>query len=138
MIKKSITSILILLFGAATLFAGEVNMKPGQWEISTKMEMAGMPMQMPAVTHTQCITEEDLVPLTAQYQNDDCKIKNKKISGDTLSWEMECDAEDGKITGTGEVTYSGTSFNGKMIIKTPGDMTMKNTITGKRIGNCTK
>ncbi len=137
MIKKATILLIVITFSTTFSFAADVNMKPGKWEISTKVEMTGMAMEMPPMTHTQCITKEDLVPQNKDYKGDDqCKVKSTKIKGNTVSWEIECTGEQGKTTGNGEITYSGTTFKGETLLKMPQNMTMKSIMTGKRVGEC--
>jgi hypothetical protein len=40
--------------------AAQHPMRPGRWEITMQMAMPNMPMQMPAVKSTQCITQAQL------------------------------------------------------------------------------
>ncbi|MDX9709788.1 MAG: hypothetical protein RBT64_09555 [Trichloromonas sp.] len=42
--------------------AGQVDMQDGQWEITTRVEMPGIPVQIPPMTVSQCITQKDLIP----------------------------------------------------------------------------
>jgi Protein of unknown function (DUF3617) len=49
---------------------GGVDMQDGLWEITTTTEMAGMPFQIPPMTITQCITQQDLVPQDEQPGNE--------------------------------------------------------------------
>ena len=39
-----------------------LDMIAGMWEITTKWDMPGMPMEMPSVTFTQCLSRENTVP----------------------------------------------------------------------------
>ncbi|RPJ77906.1 MAG: DUF3617 family protein, partial [Deltaproteobacteria bacterium] len=67
MIKKAAILIFIVFAMVSTSFA-EPNLKEGKWEVTTTMEMPGMPMQLPPFTYTQCITKSDLVPENTQQQ----------------------------------------------------------------------
>jgi hypothetical protein len=53
--------ITLLVCTAFTVW-GDTDINPGKWEITTETQMAGMPSQ--SMTHTQCITAQDLVPAT--------------------------------------------------------------------------
>ena len=129
-----------LLWGVCA-FAG-VNMHEGLWEFTTKMEMPGMPMQMPARKHTQCLTKKNMLKTMVpkeQDQGEECKITDQKISGNTVTWTMKCKGEDAMEV-TGKTTYHGDTFEGTitMIPNNPeeGKMKMINHISGRRIGEC--
>jgi hypothetical protein len=110
------------------------NMQEGLWEITIKMEMPGMPASMPQMTHTQCITNENIVPRSSQ-QAEECKITETKVDGDTVTWTMECDSPEGKARATGKITYSGDTFKGTIKMTMQGMETIQH-LSGQRIGNC--
>jgi hypothetical protein len=135
----------VLAVTAAVAIAGTVDMKPGEWSITSKTKIEGMPMSPPPVTVKQCLTEEDLVPQSSggqQGQSPDCEIKDQKISGNTVSWSIVCnDPQAGKMTGTGSVTYAGTTFSGKstMTMSMAGQtMKVHTDLSGKWLGACKK
>lgn len=118
------------------------NMQPGMWEITTKMEMAGMEGMpaMPPQTIRQCIKRADVQNGTATVPKGDpkCEMKNYKVQGNTATWQVECKGEN-PMSGTGTVTYSGNSYSGKtqFSMKEEGQtMTMSHAFNGKRIGDC--
>ncbi len=61
MIKKLFAASIILI-AAISISCGDSspNINEGLWEITTKMNMQGM--DMPTVTHTQCITKKPRSP----------------------------------------------------------------------------
>ena len=125
----------VILSAVSISFAGSrPNMQEGLWEITIKMEMPGMPVSMPPMTHTQCITNEDMVPRGSQ-QSEECKITKTKVDGDTVTWTMECDSPEGKARTTGKITYSGDTFKGTIKMTTQGMKTIQH-LSGRRIGNC--
>jgi hypothetical protein len=143
MVKRMVLAVATVGFflWSPCAFAG-VNMHDGMWEISTRMEMPGMPMQMPERTHTQCLTEENMLKTMApkeQDQNENCKVTDKKVTGDTLTWTLECKGEDAMKV-TGKTTYHGDSFEGTMTMTSSdpeeGEMKIINHIRGRRIGDC--
>jgi len=116
-------------------FAGSaLNLQDGLWEITSKMEMPGMPMNMPPSTHTQCITTENLVPRGSQ-EGEECKIVETKVKGDTVTWTMECDTPEGKARATGKITYKGDTFKGTIEMNMQG-MAMTQHLSGRRTGDC--
>ena len=139
--KKTILSFLgmgcVMFLFSATAFGLDLN--PGKYEITSKVEMPGMPVSVPPTTITQCITKEDPVP--KQDESSNCKIKNMKQTGNSVSWDMECDQQGQKMTSSGEMSYSGDTFKGTVTAKMgaqAGNMTMTMKMTGKRIGGCDK
>jgi hypothetical protein len=111
-------------------------MREGKWEITTKIEIPGMPTNMPPMKNTQCLTKKDFVPENSQ-PGQECKFSETKVSGNTVTWKMECNGKGGEMKGTGEITYSGDSFKGTMKMKMPQqDMEMTSHMEGRRIGDC--
>ena len=112
--------------------------KDDMWEITTKMEMPGMPMAMPAQTQRQCVAknakDDDYIP-----RRDNCKVTDSKKAGNKLTYQMVCTGRDA-MNVTGEVTYGSGSYDGRMQMsgKMEGqDMQMTQTFSGKRVGDCT-
>ena len=135
--KKLFTVLILTALIAAGTALASINFNPGQWEFTTKTEIKGVPgMNVPANTHVQCITQEDLVPMT-ETTSHDCRITDVSVKGDTVSWKIICDGRSGAMEGTGKVTYHGDSMEGTMeMIMKDTDMKIINRITGKRIGEC--
>jgi hypothetical protein len=122
-------------------FAAEPNLKDGMWEITTNMEMPGIPAgSMPAQKINQCITKKDSVPQKPEKESE-CKMISTKVVGDTVFWNMQCRMKDGsKIDSEGTATYKGDKFDGvtNMTMSQPGEKAMKMTqrMSGRRIGEC--
>ncbi len=134
MFMMAVVFLVTLCLGTA--FAAGPNMNPGKWEITTQTEMEGMPMSMPAVTHTQCIKGDELVPQSREA-NKECVVSDMEINGDTVSWKIVCSGANGGMEGTGKVTYSGDTMEGTMdMVIQGGGMHVINKISGKRIGDC--
>ena len=141
--KRSMTVVLVLLGSFACATMALAQMKEGLWEIKTTMEMPGMPAKIPATTTQTCISKNDLVPKPSAQrgQAQECKVKEQKITGDTITYAMECTGRGGMSTEiAGEVTYKGDTMEGssKMKVKGPTPMEMSTKVSGKYIGPCTK
>ena len=115
--------------------------RDGRWEVITEMEMPGMPMKMPPMTTTQCITKEQVedpqrsVPQGRGAPNN-CKVSDYKVAGNKVTWSMKCEGPEA-MSGTGEITYGENTYDGVMKMERQGQtMTMK--YTGKRLGDCLK
>ncbi len=117
--------------------SAELNMNDGRWEITAQMEMPDIPFPMPPMTYTVCLTQDDMIPAQdTETEDNDCKIVSQKIHGNTVEWTVLCNSEQGKSTNSGTITYHGDSFEGSMLLNTPGMGIVKQKMTGKRIGRC--
>jgi hypothetical protein len=112
---------------------------PGEWwEISTKMEMEGMPFAMPAQTSKVCMPkggESD--PSYTQGKDSNCKMTDVKHSGKTVKYKGTCVNQGETMNMVGETTHDGKSFksNMKMSGKSGGEnINMAMVSSGKRIG----
>jgi len=127
--------IAVVMLFAAPAGAGP-DVQEGMWEITTVTTMSGMAIQMPPQKHTQCFTNDDMVPIDPKAPQS-CVIKEKRYEGNTLNWTMECNSEDVKTVSTGSITYDRDSFSGGMEIAIGGsDMKLVNTMSGRRLGPC--
>ncbi len=126
---------IVLAAGLAASLPASAQGKDDLWEVSTKMEMPGMPMAMPAQTNRVCVgknrKDEELVP-----KQGDCRIVESKRVGDKFIYKMDC-AGNNPSTVEGAITFGNNAYDGKM------HMTMKQTrdamdmtFAGKRVGDC--
>ena len=139
MIKRSLfVSLVLSIVFAAAAFAAP-NYQEGLWEMTTTVNMQGMPKEMMRpMKNTVCMTKENAVPQPQQKGKQQCKMTDQKTVGDKVSWTMTC--KNGTVS-KGDITYSKTSFSGTQTTTTSQGgkpMTMKSTMSGKYIGPCTK
>ena len=137
MCKNLFISLIIVVNAAAVSLAGsELNMQEGKWEITTKVDMPGMPVNMPPNKNIQCLTKEDIVPKSSQ-PGQECSITQTKVVGNTVSWTMQCKSQGEEMKGNGKITYSGSSLEGTIkMIMSQANMEMISHISGNRIGDC--
>lgn len=134
-LKHNISSaILLACLISIPAQAAEVDIKPGMWRWTMTMEMKGMPFTLPPTTYSSCITKEDLVPEQSK-QLKDCKILENKITGNSVSWKMECHTEGERVLSEGKMSYRDTTAKGKVQVTTHG-IAMTSKISGQRTGNC--
>ena len=106
------------------------------WEVTSQMEMEGMPAGMAGMgkrTSTFCRGEDPKEAITKDKGMKDCEIKDFKQSGTTVTMTAKCKEGTAKM----EVVYNAdrTSYKGTMLMKHDGDdMTMR--MSGKRLGPC--
>lgn len=121
------------------VLAADIYAAPGEyWEITSKMDMPGMPFAMPATTVKVCIPpggEKD--PRRTQDKKSNCEMTDVKTSGNKVSYKGKCVEKDGTMNMEGENTYEHDSYHGIMHMtgKSHGhDMDMKTSYSGKRLG----
>jgi hypothetical protein len=107
-----------------------------QWEISSKMEMPGMPMSMPAQVMRVCVAknakDDEYIP-----KQGDCKVVDSKRTGNKLSYRMTCTTPE-PSTVEGETQFGSGAYDGKMrMMMTSSKQSMQMTYSGKRVGACT-
>ena len=129
-----LTAYLAVLYCTSTIALAE---GPDElWEVTMKMEMAGMPA-MPAQTSQVCKKkgDRDVSKMGAKEKDSDCKVVDSKQSGNKSTWKMVC-TKPHAMTMVGDVTHNGDNYAGTMKV-TGSDMDMTQNISGKKIGNCT-
>ena len=133
--KKNLTTILTLM---TSLLSTAVYAAPGEyWEVTTKMEMPGMPFAMPATTQKTCIPKGGENDPGKTSGDKDCQMTDVKTVGNKTSWKARCDHNGEVMTGVGEQSTTANGYEGKMQLsgKSSGqDMTMNMTFSGKHIG----
>ncbi|TMH62060.1 MAG: DUF3617 family protein [Betaproteobacteria bacterium] len=136
--KRSILRVYAGIGLAFALVASSLASAQGKddlWEVSTKMEMPGMPMAMPAQTNRVCLgknrKDEEFVP-----RQGDCRMVESKRVGSKFTYKMECAGND-PTTIDGAITFGNNVYDGqmRMTMKKTRD-TMDLTLTGKRVGDC--
>lgn len=132
------TPLFLLLTSAA--MAAPPNMQAGMWEITTTSDMPGMQMKMPPQTMRQCYKAENMKDAKETIPVDkSCKMDDFKQNGNTVNWKVNCKTEGVTMVGTGEITYAGQSYSGKMTVKgNAGGMaiSMVSQYSAKRVGDC--
>ena len=120
---RVLTAILgTLILATRTFPALAMHAKPGEWQITMKIDMAGMPQIPPAqlakmramgihlpvggdaMTVTHCMTPSeaamDKIPAMAKEHQKYCKMQNMKASADGISADMVCT---GRVQGGGHM-----------------------------------
>jgi hypothetical protein len=133
----------LVVFTGVTVVVAQTPVRPGRWETTMQMSMAGSPIEMPEMKSSRCVTAEDAKDPTRALpsgpegrgnQKSDCKVSDYKVSGNTATWKMVCTSPQA-MTSTGEMTFSDDAYTGTMKADmAQGAMTMK--IAGKRVGDC--
>ncbi|PRH81390.1 DUF3617 domain-containing protein [Arenimonas caeni] len=109
-----------------------------QYRVTTRMEMVGMPFQLPPQTVEVCgpkdHASEKMVP-----HDDNCRITDFKVEGNKSSYTLVCTGE-AEMTAKGEFEQLGPeAYRGKMnMVGTQGgrSVEMNMSFEGQRIGDC--
>jgi hypothetical protein len=133
----SVCAVVLSVLLPAAVFAAE-GIRPGMWEITTTMEMPGMPMKMPPTTVKHCYTAYEVKYQKKVISSDkDCTVTDVKSSGNKVAWKMKCTGQN-PGTFSGETVFSGDSYVSHMQMESQGgkgtSVNMK--VEGKRVGNC--
>lgn len=135
----------VILFVAGSIASGEERtMRPGEYEMTTRMQMEGMSRDIPPTTFRHCFSKDDVkdwkkIAQENQRKNNDCEIHDMKMSGNHGSWTMTCKSG---MKGSAEMTYSADGYDMTMNMESSGGpqgpMKMKVHTTAKRLGDCAK
>lgn len=137
-----LTSIaLLMLVGIVTALAQmQSPMREGNWEVTMKMSVPGMGMEMPPMKQTQCVTAAMLKDPQGSVPKGpgggDCKVSDYKFTASTATYKMVCTQP--PMTAVGEMKYSGSdAYTGTISIDSSGQK-MSVAYDAKRIGDCPK
>lgn len=105
------------------------------WNMSTRMEMAGMPGQ--TFPSQVCMKKGEAQP-QKMSQDKNCKVTDVRNVGNKTSWKVVCTGRDA-MSGTGEITRTRDSMDGRIRLQGRSggetmDMTM--VLSGKLAGGC--
>ena len=137
---KQRSGYLVLIVGMmfpAVAMADGTPMREGLWEITTTMEMPGMPFQPPPAKSRHCYTKEELRDAKKRVPSarGDCTVTDLKYSGKKMVWKVACTGEN-KGTGEGEMVYqSDSAYEGKMKFDMQ-EMSMTSRYKARRVGEC--
>ena len=109
-----------------------------QYDVTVKMEMAGMPMAMPPTSQRVCVKkgakDEDFVP-----RQENCRVSDTTRTGSRLTFKIAC-AGSNPMIGTGDFTFDANGYNGQIRMKGKmegQDVDMTQAIAARRVGGCT-
>ncbi len=129
----------LLMISGAGICQAAPALQEGLWETTMETTMEGLPFAIPptVVKTKQCLTKKDMIPRDENQKN--CTLTHQKLSGNRASWEYECNQDGSKMTGKGEVTYTGSSSSGSTTTNIDSEgrkMTAITRFKGKRLGPC--
>ena len=124
----------VLLLGANSILAADAP-AGDLWQVTSKMSMEGMPMEMPARVSQVCAAKVWTQPPGGNDQQK-CTRTDFHMADGTATWTERC--ENPPMTGHGTVTRQGTDdYTGSLKFESPqGNMTIN--LVGHRTGDCDK
>jgi hypothetical protein len=132
--KKIVLAVLFALVLPVPGFAADT-MRDGYWELTTTMEMPGMPMKMAPTKANHCYSKEDVKDQKKTITTDkNCTVTDLKQSGNKVSWKMKCTGNNAGVF-SGETVYKADAYDSTMKMQTQGQ-TMNMKIKAKRLGDC--
>lgn len=136
--RFSTIALLSLVLSWTVLAQTQSPMRPGNWQVTMRMNMPGMG-EMPPMTQTHCVTADMLKDPQGAVpkgpEGGDCKISDYKFTAGTATYKLSC-TQPMAMTMNGEMKYSGTdAYTGTMTMDANGQkMTMA--FDAKRTGEC--
>lgn len=109
--------------------------QPGDlWEVTSKMSMEGMPMELPATKLKVCSAKVWTEP-PGMDQRQKCTTSDFTTTEVGVTWKMTCEGPPA-MTGEGEITRQGAdAYTGAIkFASADGNMTIK--LNGRRVGGC--
>ncbi len=132
------TLLTVILAMIISILSAAASAAPGEyWELTSKMEIPGMPFAMPAFPTKVCLPKGGESDPRKTSGDKNCKMSDIKTVGNKVSWKARCDHNGEIMTGIGEQTTTSNSFAGKMQLSGKSgdqDVNMNMALSGKRIG----
>jgi hypothetical protein len=124
----------LLLLGLPTVLVAETPAKGDLWEVTSKVSMEAMPMDMPAQTAKICAAKVWTKPPAGDNPQQKCKRSDYTTTGNKVTWTETCVSP--PMTGKGEITRQGSdAYIGAVTYASEqGNMTVK--LAGHKIGGC--
>lgn len=123
---------------SGVVYAESLKIKTGLWE-TTATQTNPMTGQPKTITQQHCVEESQVDPVAMMEGAENCRIIDKAVKGDTLTFSMECSMEGNKAVIDGRYQSSGDTANSRIEMRFDGGgqtFTMTTTSTGKRVGDC--
>ena len=134
--KSGLSALLLFLLAS---HAHAVDIVEGEWELTVKYTMSGMPISNPTEYYRECFTQEDPIP-TSFLNARSCQIIDQHTRYRTVYYRLNCFTEHGSIINEGKIHFTSMKINGDA--KTDlGEVAGRNSVlrykfTGRRLGDC--
>jgi len=126
-----------LLFSSAISRA--VDFKEGDWELTVKQSVKGMPAGIPRATWRECLTRAKPVPI--QYlQARSCDVIETHEVYRTLYFKLNCFTENGSMINEGKIRFGQLKISGdsksELADVAGKDIVLRYKFEGRRVGDC--
>lgn len=104
------------------------------WQVTSKMSMEGLPMELPAQTSQVCAARVWTRPPAGENPQQKCKRTEYVVTQNKVTWTETCTSP--PMTGKGEITRQGNdAYTGFIRYESEqGNMTIN--LTGRKLGGC--
>ena len=139
--RLSSTVLLALVLSWTALAQTQPPMREGNWEVTMKMSMAGINMELPETKQTHCVTADMIKDpqgaVPKGIGGSDCKVSDYKFAGSTATYTVACTTP-APVTAVGQTKYNGAeAYTGTLSMDSNGQK-MSIAYDAKRIGDCPK
>jgi uncharacterized protein DUF3617 len=130
--RRSVAALFLLAL--LPVLAAEIPAKGDLWEVTSKMSMEGLPMEMPAQTAKVCAAKGWTRPPVGDNEHQKCTRSEYITTDNKVTWTESCKSP--PMTGKGEITRQGNdAYTGTIVYASAqGNMTIK--LSGRKIGGC--
>lgn len=118
--------------------AAELAINPGMWK-TTMTRTNPLTGEPTTETTTECVKQTSFNPSSMLQNAKGCELVKDELSGDTLSFTMECNMQGQKATIDGMFQTDGQTGKGNMNMQmNMGETSMKMNMnwTAERVGDC--
>lgn len=136
---------------ASTLVGAQAAIRPGQYEVTLDMKIGGVPGEASKAVldaagfqnqkRLECFTADDVKGdmrsmFAREMEGSNCKMSDAKTTGNKMSFDIACDEDGIKMTGTTEITFGVDSFSTVGTMKDSEGRLSTVRSTAKRVGEC--
>ena len=130
------TVVLMFLLSSHVL---AVDLVEGEWELTVKHTMSGIPVSNPDEHYRECFTQDDPIP-TSYLNASSCQILEQRSVHRTVYFKLNCDTEHGPVINEGKIHFTSMKITGESKIDL-GEVAGRNSVllykfTGRRLGEC--
>ena len=123
----------------APVGASALELKEGEWELSLRQGVTGMPSAMGVTVWRECLTQEHPIP-TLYLQAQSCDVLEQHALYRSLRYKLSCYTEHGTLSNEGKIHYGDLKIEGESksdFGEVAGrHMVVRYKFEGRRLGDC--